>query len=93
MGRRRRVSDLVVVADEDVNGRKEQLKHRLFVALLHLETQPIQEARRALGTVAAAVLESWREKRDGVRDALLDGAFFPKKRGRDEKKKNTTQPS
>lgn len=35
--------DLVVVADEYVNGRKEQLKHRLFVALLHLETQPLQE--------------------------------------------------
>lgn len=54
----RRVSDLVVVTDEDVNGRQQQLKHRLLVTLLHLKTQPLQKAGRTLGTLAAAVLEA-----------------------------------
>ena len=57
------VSDLVVVTDEDVNGRQEQLKHRLLVTLLHLEAEPLQEAGRTFGTLAAAVLEAPRRVR------------------------------
>lgn len=55
------VSDLVVVTDEDVNGRQEQLKHRLLVTLFHLKTQPLQEAGWTFGTLAAAVLEARRK--------------------------------
>ena len=51
-------SYLVVVTDEYVNGRQEQLKHCLLVTLLHLKTQPLQEARWTFGTLAAAVLEA-----------------------------------
>lgn len=54
------VSNLVVVADEDVNRRQEQLKHRLLVTLFHLKTQTLQEAGRSFGTLAAAVLEAAR---------------------------------
>lgn len=55
------VSDLVVVADEDVDGRQQQLQHRLLVALFHLETEALQEARRTFGTLAAAVLQAPRQ--------------------------------
>lgn len=68
------VSDLVVVTDEDVNGRQEQLKHRLLVALFHLKTQPLQEAGRTLGTLAAAVLEAQRKGRIACR--LMHQAVF-----------------
>ena len=50
------LSDLVVVAEEDVGRREHQLKHGLLVALLHLETQPFEEARGPFGTIAATVL-------------------------------------
>lgn len=58
-------SDLVVVTDEDVNGRQEQLKHRLPVTLFHLKTQTFEEAGRTFRTLAAAVLEQASEKTCG----------------------------
>lgn len=53
-----RVSYLVVVADEDVDGGQEQLKHRLLVTFFHLKTQTLQESGWTFGTLAAAVLEA-----------------------------------
>ena len=47
---------LVVVTDEDVHGGQQELEDRLLVTLLHLETQTLQEARRTLGSLTAAVL-------------------------------------
>ena len=64
------VSDLVVVTDKDVNGRQQQLKHRLLVTLLHLKTQPLQEAGRTFGTLAAAVLEAARKVRKHVESCI-----------------------
>lgn len=59
-------SDLVVVTDEDVNGRQEQLKHRLPVTLFHLKTQTLEEAGRTFGPLAAAVLEAaWKVRKRG----------------------------
>lgn len=57
------VSCLVAVTNEDVNGRQEQLKHGLLVTLLHLKTQPLQEAGWTFGTLTAAVLEATKEIR------------------------------
>lgn len=66
---------LVVVADEDVDGRQEELEHRLLVALFHLEAQTLQEAGRTFGTLAAAVLQAKKKEGEKKRKTQADSCI------------------
>lgn len=75
------LAHLAAIADEDVDGRENQLQQRLPVALFHLKAEAFHVALRTLGLPGVAVLQvrgTW-ETAVMNRDRLHQQTTFPQR--------------